>query len=47
MTDNTAILANQSAMNKHLETLTKQVQAITMGQLQAQHAQQVQAIKPP
>ena len=26
-------------MNKHLETLTKQLQAITMGQLQAQHAQ--------
>jgi len=37
--DNTAILANQTTMNKHLETLTKQVQAITMGQLQAQHAQ--------
>ena len=42
--DNTSILANQTTMNKHLETLTKQVQAITMGQLQAQHAkvQQVQ-----
>ena len=37
--DNTAILANQTTMNKHLETLTKQVQAITMGQLQAQQAQ--------
>jgi len=37
--DNTAILANQTTMNKHFETLTKQVQAITMGQLQAQHAQ--------
>ena len=31
--DNTAILANQTTMNKHLETLTKKVQAITMGQL--------------
>jgi len=37
--DSTALLANQTAMNKHLETLTKQVQAITMGQLQAQQAQ--------
>jgi hypothetical protein len=39
VSDNTAILAIQSTMNKHLETLTKQLQAITMGQLQAQHAQ--------
>jgi len=39
VSEGNVILANQTAINKQLETLTKYVQALAMGQLQAQQAQ--------
>jgi hypothetical protein len=46
VSENSAILENQTAMNKQIKALTKHVQAITMGQLQVQHAQVQQVAAP-